>query len=241
LRHYGRVALYEVIKGNSKPNAGRGLGQPDESEVKNKAIGSEVSVQWRRKPRFFQLNSGRVEVSLPFQYIVVIILGLLLIFVLSFRLGQLAGARSEGSLVGESPETAVSSGRIDVSQVESESIIRREGSAVKSESRQFSKTPSRVEPMGDHRIVIQQYQVRADLVPVQQYFAKYGIGTDIEKRDMWYFLITSGRYDNPNREGTEGYKVREKIIELGASYKSPVGYETFGTRPFATAYGEKVK
>jgi len=98
-----------------------------------------------------------------------------------------------------------------------------------------------VEPIADHRIVIQQYQVYADLVPVQKHFAEYGIETEIEQRGDWYFLITLDRFGNPEKPETIGYAVKRRIIEIGAKYRAPRGYETFSPGFFSDAYGERVK
>jgi hypothetical protein len=55
--------------------------------------------------------------------------------------------------------------------------------------------------------------------------------------------VTKNGYDNPDKPGTDGYLAKQKIIELGAGYKPPTGYETFrradGTGPFNDAFGMK--
>jgi hypothetical protein len=79
--------------------------------------------------------------------------------------------------------------------------------------------------------------LREHLEPVRLYFAEKGIETEIRRIGDRYYLVTSQKYDNPEREGTEGYQAKQKIIETGAGYKSPPGYESFGTRPFSDAYG----
>ena len=45
--------------------------------------------------------------------------------------------------------------------------------------------------------------------------------------------------ENPNKLGTDGYAARTRIIELGANYVSPPGYDSFGAEPFYDAYGMK--
>ena len=47
------------------------------------------------------------------------------------------------------------------------------------------------------------------------------------------------KYENPDREGTDGYAAKQKIIEWGARYKAEQGYEPFGAKSFETAYGMK--
>jgi hypothetical protein len=100
-----------------------------------------------------------------------------------------------------------------------------------------AKETEPVEPMGNNRIVIQTYQLRAHLVPVQEYFARFGIETKIVRIGDWYYLMTVDKYDNPDRPGTEGYVAKQKIIELGAEYKAPTGFESFAPNLFKDAYG----
>ena len=96
------------------------------------------------------------------------------------------------------------------------------------------------ESKGNNRIVIQEYQVRAHLEPVQQYFAQFGIETEIIPIDNQWFLVTKAKYEeNPKRPGTDGYLAKQKIIEFGAQYKAPQGYETFAPHFFKDAYGMK--
>ncbi len=52
-----------------------------------------------------------------------------------------------------------------------------------------------------------------------------------------YYLVTKEKYDNPERSGTDGSKAKQDIIKLGAAYKAPQGYGTFGPKPFHDAYG----
>jgi hypothetical protein len=77
------------------------------------------------------------------------------------------------------------------------------------------------------------------LEPVKEHFAQFGIETEIKRIDEWYYLVTKDKYDNPQKPGTDGYLARQRIIELGAQYKAPPGYETFGKEPFHDAYGMK--
>ena len=92
-------------------------------------------------------------------------------------------------------------------------------------------------------IVLVEYKVKADLLPVQQHFANYGIETEIIKENDNYFLITKSRYENTEKPGTDGYKAKKKIIEVGTKYKgkAPAGYETFAPNFFRDAYGKKIK
>ena len=97
------------------------------------------------------------------------------------------------------------------------------------------------ELQGDHRIVIKQYSTDRDLKPVQEYFAARGIETIIEKRGSSFFLLSKNTYENPQKLGTDGYRARMRIIEVGADYKAPAGYETFAPNLFSDAYGERIR
>ncbi|MHC4888580.1 MAG: hypothetical protein ACYTEO_03840, partial [Planctomycetota bacterium] len=94
-----------------------------------------------------------------------------------------------------------------------------------------------VESKGNHRIVIQTYQIRADLEPVKQHFARFGIETEIRRINEVYYLVTKEKYENPEKSGTDGYLAKERMIAVGAKYKAQQGYEPFGAKSFETAYG----
>ena len=96
-------------------------------------------------------------------------------------------------------------------------------------------------PLGDHKIVITQYNKRPDLVEVQKYFKKNGIETEIEQRGDVFFLKSKDKYQNPKREGSDGFLALQRIKKVGINYKAPRDFETFGSRPFQDAYGEKIR
>ncbi len=106
----------------------------------------------------------------------------------------------------------------------------------------FGRSESQVVPAeADKQITpaIQMYQVRSHLEPAKEYFDKLGVATEIIEKDKWFYLVTKNRYENVDKAGTDGYLARQKIMELGAGYKAPAGYESFGPRPFSTAFGMK--
>ena len=88
-------------------------------------------------------------------------------------------------------------------------------------------------------IVIQTLKMSAPLMPVKSYFAEHGIKTEVRKIGDRFYLLTKEKYENPMNPGTDGYAARTRIIELGANYVSPPGYDSFGTKPFYDAYGMK--
>jgi len=91
---------------------------------------------------------------------------------------------------------------------------------------------------GNNRIVIQTYHTREDLELVQFHFSQGNIGTEIRKIGDTFYLYTVDKYENPGREGTDGYAAIQKIIEWGARYKAPQGYESFAPNLFSDAYGK---
>lgn len=93
----------------------------------------------------------------------------------------------------------------------------------------------------DHIIVIATYANREHLVPVQAHFENSGIKTEIMRRGSYYLLVTKDRFDSPLKPGTDGYQMLNKIKSVGAQYKAPDGFESFGRTPFQDAYGMKVK
>jgi hypothetical protein len=48
-------------------------------------------------------------------------------------------------------------------------------------------------------------------------------------------------YENPEMSGTDGFKMKQRIINIGAKYKASKGYETFAPYFFKDAYGKKVR
>jgi hypothetical protein len=101
-----------------------------------------------------------------------------------------------------------------------------------------------LEAKGDHRIVIQQFHELDDLKQVRWHYLKNEIAaieTIIEKRGNQYFLLTKETFENPERDGTDGAAAKKKIIEVGAKYKAPPGYQSFAPKLFSDCYGEKIR
>ena len=241
VRKRRKKSLYEVI-GQTWPKSGldKALEQPHPERPGEKggpaAAESTTPVperlaKWPQRPRIVQLNAGRIEISIPYQLAIAILLGIVLLVLIVFRLGQ-SSQKVSGS-ASEIPK--------NIRKVAPGAIVGIPQMSVPAEK----KTPTpestkKVEPVrskGNNRIVIQTYQLRAHLEPVRQYFAQFEIETEIKKIGDWYYLVTKNRYENPEKSGTDGYLAKQKIIEWGAKYKAPPGYETFGTKPFHDAYG----
>jgi hypothetical protein len=236
-----KKALYEVMSKTTwpKPHPDKTLQPPQQLEELRKSehpiakLSAHGRVRWLNRPRIVQINAGRIEISVPYQLAIALLLGLILLLLIAYRLGQgsqkIAGpdARKPVSVQKAVPKVMVGAPR-GVVPAEKETPVTP-----------LAQRVGPVRPKGDNRIVIQSYQLRADLEPVKQYFAQFGIETEIMKIDEWYYLVTKDKYENPGRPGTDGYLARQKIIELGAKYRAPAGYETFGTKPFSDAYGKK--
>lgn len=222
-----KKALYEVIiRGKSK--TGYEHLQPKVEPAGQQAPQDAISspppsvVRWVRKPRTVQFNAGRIEFSMPYQVGIAVLLGALLVLVIVFRVGERVGSRKDTRLTPASQASA---------QIKEQITSAKDAGAERPASK------------GRNRIVIKMYQVREQLAPVKEYFDKLGVATEIVEKNNWYYLVTKNGYDNPDKPGTDGYLARQKIIEIGAGYKAPAGYETFrradGTAPFNDAFGMK--
>lgn len=96
---------------------------------------------------------------------------------------------------------------------------------------------------GDNVIVIQGITSsrESELKSVQDFFAKNGIPTDLIRRNNYSLLVTRQMFDNPERSGTTGYAMKQKIKLLGKNYPAQTGDAKFGTEPFQDAYGMVLK
>jgi hypothetical protein len=237
-----KKALYEVMSKATlpKPHADKALEPSPHPEGLSRnehpiaKLAASARIRWLNKPRIVQYNAGRIEVSMPYQLAIALLLGLVLLILVAFRLGQ--GGREIAGPVAKMPESARKAApKATVVAAPQEAAPVEEKTPVPPVVQKVEP----VKPKGDNRIVIQSYQLRADLEPVKQYFAGFGIETEIMKIDDWYYLVTKDKYENPGKPGTDGYLAKQKIIELGAKYKAPQGSESFGAQPFRDAYGKK--
>lgn len=235
-----KKSLYEVMgKARLKSRTGKTLEQPrpekadkDEPTTEPSVAVPERAVQWPRKPRIVQFNAGRIEISIPYQLAIAFLLFIILLVLVVFRLGQLKErvGDSAAKIQKNNPELT---GQKEVAGQDQNTDTNKKipPSGEKTEL---------VESKGNNRIVIQTYRLKAHLEPVQQHFARFNIETEIIPIDNQWGLVTKAKYEeNPEREGTDGYLAKQEIIELGAKYKAPQGYETFGAKSFETAYGMK--
>jgi hypothetical protein len=237
VRNRKKKAFYEVIgKTWPKPHYDKMLHQEEPSEdtpVTGKPLTPMSRLtKWPRKPRIVQFNVDKIELSIPYQLAIALLLGLILLALVVFRLGQGLGAKRQAAADAEVQTTRMAALEAVTDTMPAAAPVEIEAPVPASAE---ETVPADV--TGNNRIVIQTYQVRAHLEPVKQYFARFGIETEIRRIDNWYYLVTGDRYENPEKPGTDGYLVKQKIIQLGAEYKAPAGYETFGSSPFHDAYG----
>jgi len=246
VRNKRKKALYEVMsKARDKPGYGRTLEQmrPKSSDEGKSAVNAETSkatARWMRKPKIVQFNFGRIEFSMPYQFAVALVLGLILLVLASFRLGQeyyLTDQRAIGTAV-ETPQIK------RTTPMEREAADIREPPAPVEDSTLLDEVkPTQPKSTGNNVIVVQQWGAREDLLPVQAHFAEYGIKTEIVLENGRYFLQTKNRYNNPGTPGTDGNKALQEIIRVGAKYKGKAQppFKTFAPNFFSDAYGKKVK
>jgi len=237
-RNRGKKALYEVVGhsdygGKLQPLYPAKTDKPqDLPTTSTPADGSAVKpYRWPKGPKIIQFNAGRVELSLPYQLAIALVLGLVLLILVVFRLGQSSIARQNAG-------TEIDTKAVEITSKKTQpTVAKLEPLVAKREVAKMSVPAETAQPTGNNRIVIQTCNRRSDLEPVKKFFAENGIETEIRRIDSIYYLLSRQKYQNPNRSGTDGYSARKKIIELGAKYKAPPGCRNFGSRPFHDAYG----
>ena len=247
-----KKALYEVIsRAGSRP--GYEQLHPDDTAGENPPTDTGTSpnvVRWVRKPSVVQFNAGRIEFSVPYQVGIAVVLGVLLAAVVLFRLGERVGSREVATKApaAAKPVVNTSAGSTSSPQAGSGQVksvlpkpVTQDTPAVKQPTAQDTSVASvaAAQPTstGRNRIVLKIYQVRSHLEPAKEYFDKMGVATEIIEKNNWYYLVTKNKYDNPEKAGTDGNLAKQKIIEIGSGYKAPVGFESFGPKPFSDAFG----
>lgn len=211
-----------------------------ESEVAAEPVKAEVAAKpakpekiWTGRPKPVRIYPDRIELCFSWQVAGISLLALVAVFLVFFRFGQMSSTKPEIKAQPSAP-------------LRVEDIKPKPPAVVEKVSRAAIeiKPPKLIEPMGENAIVITSYDLSSHLEPVKQYFAQYGIATEIIKpaRSSRYLLVTQNRFDNIDKAGTDGYEMKKKIMSVGANYKSPPGsgYESFGTKPFQDVYGMKI-
>jgi hypothetical protein len=240
-RNRRKKALYEVMsKAKLKPGYGRTLEQtqPKKSAEAEPAAKQKKSTLETPKPRIAQFNAGRFEFSIPYQLAIAAVLVLILLIVAAYRVGQSSYSTGRQG-AGEPSEGMQETGKENPTG-QATSDMSRYSTRARDVS-QNAKKVGRPKSTGNNVIVLAQFSKPADLAPVKTHFARYDIETEIVPENGRWFLQTKQKYDNPATRGTDGYKARQKIIEVGAKYKAPPGFDTFATHLFSDAYGKNVK
>jgi len=185
---------------------------------------------WSAKPKPFRVYPDRIELCISWQAAAITVLAFVAVLLIFFRLGQIYSIK-------KAQEPKVAKAVVPV-----QAVIPEPVKPAVAEKKVTPQTPPKmVEPMGDNIIVITSYDVSSHLEPVKQYFATYGIATEIIKRGSRYLLVTQNRFNSIDKPGTDGYEMKKKIISVGANYKPPAGsgFESFGTKPFQDVYAMK--
>lgn len=103
--YHGKKPLYEAIRDSkAKAAAGKGLqplqpqGQADSRPVQQETKEPlQTLTHWLIKPRFVQFNAGRIELSLPYQLVIAILLAGIVLLLVVFRLGQYVPAKKSAA------------------------------------------------------------------------------------------------------------------------------------------------
>lgn len=253
-----KLVLYEVIGQNqAKIPIGQKIKQLRSKERKKGSYrdrtraekvpkdAKNVSAAWPPRRRALRIVldkiiSGR-GISSRFNPIrTIMILLIVTVVLVGIKIGQNRMKADGAEVVSGSKE----SGSIGPGVVEESLPLETSEDLISSEKGEVEKTAEEsmlLGPVGDHVIVIMTYGENRDLEPVKGFFAENGIPTTIEKRGEYYFLLSKGYYQSPQRQNSDGYKALQTIKKIGASYQAPVGYETFGSMPFQDAYGMKIR
>jgi len=236
-------ALYEVLGGSKlKPKYGKDLEKIQKPEKKKPpppppppkkpqpVDKKEVTTGFPKKPKMLHATKNGIDIRMSYPLVIAALMGIGVLLLVAFRLGQLNTFSGQKSASDTGSQQSAAAGQLSQPVVEKEVTTQT-----------FEPQPPETTPVstGNNRIVIQQYHLRSQLQPVQDYFAQFGIETEILKVNNNYFLVTKNKYNNPNRQGTDGYEARQRIVEIGANYVAPEGYETFGKEPFNDAYGRR--
>ncbi len=252
-RDRGRKALYEVMS-QTRQKTGNSdtierlhpqkIAQDKPVSEQNTVVNEpKTTIPWWKKPRIVQFNSGRIELSVPYQIAVVVAMGLVLVLLLTFRLGQYSAPTP--------PKQATPQripGNASTNPAARTGTNTNTGSSGGTTPTRTTVTPaggssaSAADSAGKNVLVLARYRAKADLEAARLYFEKNGVSTEIvQKNDNMYYLRTTARFvEDPGNPGTAGYELKMKIKDLGKKYKAPSGYESFAPNYFGDAYGEKV-
>jgi len=213
---------------------------------------------WLR-PKAVQVHDGRIEISLPYTIGVTILLAAVLLVLGAFRLGQMQRRFRPPTVdnggTGQAKAPAAKAEPIPAKQ---ETPAAPVPTTEKVATDAAGTTPAPAKE-GDHVIVLAQHSQQKALEAAQKYFAQQGIATEVIDvaalrvvlnrqgvntnvlGNKGGFMLVSDLCDNPENPGTEGYKLKQKIKEVGRGYKAPPGMDSFAPNYFSDAYGMRVR
>ncbi len=240
-----RMALNEAIRqGQAKIAKGLESGQ---LRSDGPAVGEKPS-QVPDKPALFRSKEAKTWISVPFKTKVVpfSVLGVVLLAViwLVFR----SDGTDNPQVTEETPQQQTSPGNIP-GQPEKTVAAQQDdkedtgffgfGKKKTDDKPDVQENSQETLPAGANVIVIQQIpsSQKEKLASVQEYFNARGVTTVMMERSGYGLLVTKAGFDyNPNREGTEGYRLMQRIKQLGLAYPDETGDTKFGIKPFQDAY-----
>jgi len=208
-----------------------------EQKIESRETGPNVAhnAQIRWEPRAIQFNSGRVELVLPYPVVFILVLGVLIVIMAVFKLGQYSSSGAADSQ--PSPDLSPQNNNKMSGESGKNGAVKNSAStqAGKNENSGQKGFDGTVRP--DNAIVIQEHHTLADLVPVKRFFDENGIATEIIGTANTFFLVTKARFTgDPDREGSPGYLLEQQIAELGTKYQAPPDRARFAD--FRDAYGK---
>lgn len=217
-------------------------------------------VQTWLKPRPVQLNEGRIEISVPYHVGAIAGLVLLLVIVGAYRLGG-SGSQPNAAaspVVGRSAAVNPPAGSTPRSATADAG--RPTSSSTVADAAKQDVVSTAVQ--GDHLLILALSKRQEDFDPVvrhfreneievtpvsldslRQWFAKYNLDASRLPSGDGFLLVTANFYGNPKVAGTDGFKMKQRITEVGARYKgkAPSGYNSFAPNYFSDTYGMKVR
>jgi hypothetical protein len=223
-----------------KPELQAEINVEPQVEVKPEPVAEKKPVAlWSARPRPVRIYADRIELCFSWQIVGIAALTFVVLLLVFFKLGRISSTGQTEAVV-KKPAAPVS--------VKVQEIMPKTKPAemvVKPTPQPQAAPPKVVEPMGDNVIVIASHRVNTDLKPVEQYFAKFGIATEIikDKKSSRYLLVTQNRFNDVEKPGTDGYLMKRKIMSIGANYKPSIesGFASFGPKPFQDVYGMKLE
>ena len=214
-----------------------------ESEMQFPAKCRAIFFKSKEKPVIWELLSAKTKlvILLCAASIVALVLGLWLI--------SLVGMDSLPQTGNPEPQKAPASAVVPEKNEQTKRKFRLLGFGSRDASDSVDTAPPEKEslplPSGGANVIwIQSIAMnrKGELNSLEVFFQSKGIQTEIiEIADSNYAVLVTqdGFESNPGTEGTEGYRLLERIKQLGAVYVEETGDTKFGLKPFQDALGYK--